>query len=202
MSREEHAYIPWLRSLADPYSLANHAEIRAIRYTYISPTNIHNLRRNIIENLYRRTVDIVDVAANYGALSPIPVEFEEDSIFDGAAGYTTEEFEAREETVPEPETEPETETEPSYPIFVYENHLLCEIQKGTECPITFEPLSTMESVAVSPSCGHLFEQKALNTWCAAQQDTNKPVACPVCRKAVVDILVIKNKSYIPPVVTV
>lgn len=190
MSREDSASISWLRSLADPYSLANHAEIRAIPYMHISPTNIHNLRRNIIENLYHRTV-----AANYGALSPIPVEFEEDSIFDGAAGYTTDDADAREEEEPQAE-------EPSYPSFVYENHLAYEIQKGTECPITFEPLSKMESVAVSPSCGHLFEQEALKAWGKAQLDAGKPIVCPVCRKAVSGILIINNKSYIPPVVTV
>jgi len=81
-------YIRWLRSLPDPYSMMNHAEIRAIPYASLSPTNIHTLRRNAIEEIYYHAVH--ELAADLvGAVVEAEAAMDDDysASFDGAAGY-------------------------------------------------------------------------------------------------------------------
>jgi len=103
-------YIQWLRSLPDPYSIMNHADIRAIPFWSISPTNIHTLRRNTIEELYHSAIG--EVAADLaGAMAEADAAAGDDysSMFDAAAGYVAPEEEAEEEAEAEAEAEPEPE---------------------------------------------------------------------------------------------
>ena len=181
-------YILWLQSLADPYSEMNRAEIRSIPYIGLSPTNIHTLRRNIIEEYYHRNMaarEVIDAAV---AAQPPAVDYDDYSIFsifDAAAGY-----------VPPADDVPAL---PSIPDFILENHLNQEVQKGTECPITFEPLSSLAEVAMSRDCGHFFEQAALKAWGKVQQNEGAPIVCPVCRKQLSEVVTMKNNYYIKPV---
>ena len=189
-------YITWLQSLADPYAQMNRAEICTIPYAHISPTNIHTLRRTIIEDYYHRNTaafTVIDAAVAAPAMQPPPElphlneldGFTEDysSMFDGAAGY-----------VPPADDVPAL---PSIPDFILENHLNQEVQKGTECPITFEPLSSLAEVAMSRDCGHFFEQAALKAWGKVQQNEGKQIVCPVCRKALSEVVTMANNYYIP-----
>jgi hypothetical protein len=106
------------------------------------------------------------------------------SMFDAAAGYVAPE---------EPALHP-------IPDFVLENHLAREVQKSTECPITFEPLISLTEVAMSRDCGHLFEPEALKAWGKAQQNIGQVIVCPVCRKQLHEVITMINNYYIPPVV--
>jgi hypothetical protein len=190
MRRQElPPYIAWLQSLPDPYAQMNRAEICSIPYIGLSPTNIHTLRRNIIMNYYSRNTaagTVIDAAvAAVGTAQPPAVDYDDySSIFDGAAGYV-----APADDVP---------ALPSIPDFILENHLAHEVQKGTECPITFEPLSSLAEVAMSRDCGHFFEQAALKAWGKVQQNEGTSIACPVCRKALSEVVVMTNNYYIQP----
>ena len=187
-------YIMWLQSLADPYAEMNRSEICTIPYAHISPTNIHTLRRNIIEDYCHRNMvarEVIDAAVAPATQPPPELPhlneldgFTEDysSMFDAAAGYVA------------PAEEP---TLPSIPDFILENHLAHEVQKGTECPITFESLSSLTKVAMSRDCGHFFEQEALKAWGNVQQNMGAPIVCPVCRKELSEVVVMANNYYIP-----
>jgi hypothetical protein len=192
-------YITWLQSLPDPYAQMNRAEIRAIPYNGLSAINIHTLRRDIIMDYHQRNTvagEVIDtavaatvatVAAAPAALPPAVDYDDYSSMFDAAAGYV-----APAEMTEEP---------PTIPAFILENHLAHEVQKGTECPITFEPLISLAEVAMSPDCGHFFEQEALKAWGKVQQSAGTEIVCPVCRKALNQVVTMTNKSYIPPIVT-
>jgi hypothetical protein len=108
-------------------------------------------------------------------------------MFDAAAGYV-----APAETTEEP---------PTISAFILMNHLAHEVQKGTECPITFEPLSTLAEVAMSRDCGHFFEQAALKAWGKVQQSAGTEIVCPVCRKGLSQVVTMTNNYYIQPVTT-
>jgi len=182
-------YITWLQSLPDPYAEMNRAEIRAISYAHISPTSLHILRRDIIMDYYQRNTvarNVIDAAvAAVAAQPPLANDDDYSSMFDAAANYI----------VPA-----ETEELPTIPTFILENHLAHEVQKGTECPITFEPLSSFAEVAMSRDCGHFFEQTALKAWGKVQQSAGTEIVCPVCRKALNQVVTMTNHYYIPPVV--
>ena len=183
-------YITWLQSLPDPYAEMNRAEIRAIPYAHISPTSLHILRRNIIMDYHQRNtvartvIDAAVAATGMAAVQPVD-DNDYSSMFDAAANYI----------VPA-----ETEELPTIPTFILMNHLAHEVQKGTECPITFEPLSSLAEVAMSRDCGHFFEQTALKAWGKVQQNEGKSIVCPVCRKALSEVVTMTNNYYIPPVV--
>jgi len=185
------SYITWLQSLPDPYTLMNRSEINAIPYIGLSPTNIHTLRRDIIMDYHRRNMaagTVIDAAvAAVAAQTPAVDDDDYSSMFDAAAGYV-----APAEMTEEP---------PTIPTFILENHLAHEVQKGTECPITFEPLISLTEVAMSRDCGHFFEQAALKAWGNVQQSAGTEIVCPVCRKALNQVVTMTNKSYIPPIVT-
>jgi hypothetical protein len=186
MRRQElPPYIAWLQSLPDPYAQMNRAEIRAIPYAHISPTSLHILRRNIIEDYCNRNTvagEVIDAAV--AAVEPPSVDYEDySSMFDGAAGYVAP---ALEEPVL-----------PAIPDFILENHLAHEVQKGTECSITFESLSSLAEVAMSRDCGHFFEPEALKAWGKVQQNEGKLIVCPVCRKALSEVVTMANNYYIP-----
>jgi hypothetical protein len=185
-------YIAWLQSLADPYAQMNRAEIRAIPYAHISPTSLHILRRNIINDYHQRNTvagEVIDaaVAATVAAAAAQPPAVDYDdyisSMFDAAAGYVA------------PAEEPVL---PASPDFILENHLAHEVQKGTECPITFEALSSLAEVAMSRDCGHFFEPEALKAWGKVQQNEGKPIVCPVCRKQFSEVVTMTNNYYIQP----
>ena len=185
MRRQElPPYISWLQSLPDPYAQMNRAEIRAIPYAHISPTSLHILRRNIIEEYCNRNTvagEVIDAAV--AAVEPPSVDYEDySSMFDGAAGYVA------------PAEEPLLH---AIPDFILENHLAHEVQKGTECSITFERLSSLAEVAMSRDCGHFFEPEALKAWGKVQQNEGKPIVCPVCRKALSEVVTMTNNYYIP-----
>jgi len=100
-------YIQWLRSLADPYTLMNRSEIIAIPFGSVSPTNIHTLRRDIIEELYHHAIG--EVAADLaGAMAEgaAPGYDNYSSMFDAAAGWVPPQEQEQDEE-PEPEPEPE-----------------------------------------------------------------------------------------------
>jgi len=184
-------YITWLQSLADPYAVMNRSEIRAIPYVHISPTNVHTIRRNIIEDYCSGNTaanGLIDEA--YAHMAPPPsaapaVDYDDYiSMFDAAAGA---------------DEEPLLQEEPTtIPAFILENHLAHEVQKGTECPITFEPLIGLAEVAMSPECGHFFEPKALKAWGTTQQSAGAQIVCPVCRTQLRNVVTMTNNSYIPP----
>ena len=185
-------YIAWLQSLADPYAQMNRSEIRAIPYAHISPTSLHILRRNIINDYHQRNTvagEVIDaaVAATVAAAAPQPPAVDYDdyisSMFDAAAGYVA------------PAEEPVL---PAIPDFILENHLAHEVHKGTECPITFEALSSLAEVAMSRDCGHFFEPEALKAWGKVQQNEGKPIVCPVCRKQFSEVVTMTNNYYIQP----
>ena len=183
-------FIPWLRSLTDPYTVTNHVDIRVIPYSNLSPTTIYNLRRDVIDDIYRHNVATVAEqlvgAILEGATEEVLAEGEYmDSIFDAAAGYVAPE-------------EPSLST--TIPAFILMNHLAHEVQKGTTCPITFEPLSNLAQVAMSPDCGHFFQEEALKAWGNVQQSAGAAIVCPVCRTALNQVVTMTNNSYIPPVV--
>lgn len=185
-------YIAWLQSLHDPYTLMNRAEICDIPYVGLSPTNIHTLRRTIIEDYHQRNtvarevIDAAVAAPAAPAAQPPAVDYDDySSMFDGAAGY-----------VPPAD---DGSALPSIPDFILENHLAHEVQKGTECPITFEPLSSLAEVAMSRDCGHFFEQVALKAWGTAQQNTGQVIVCPVCRKQLSEVVTMTNNYYVKPV---
>jgi len=189
-------YIQWLHSLADPYTVTNSAEIRAIPYAHVSPTNVHTLRRDIIEELYHRAVGggAAHLTGHTETLRLLGA-YDPDSIFDAAVGYV-----APAETEPMLQQEPLLQEEPvlhAIPDFILENHLAHEVQKGTECPITFERLSSLAEVAMSRDCGHLFEPEALKAWGKVQQNEGKQIVCPVCRKALSEVITMANNYYIP-----
>ena len=188
-------YITWLQSLPDPYAQMNRAEICTIPYAHISPTNIHTLRRNIIEDYHQRNTvarEVIDAAVAAPATQPPAVDYDDwSSMFDAAAGAPAEEPLLQEEPI----------ALPSIPDFILENHLAHEVQKGTECPITFEPLSSLAEVAMSRDCGHFFEQAALKAWGKVQQNDGAPIVCPVCRKQLSEVVTMTNNYYTPPIVT-
>lgn len=75
--------------------------------------------------------------------------------------------------------------EPSqWPVFVYQNHVHMERSKGTECAITLTPLTDMPSVAVNPTCGHIFEPAALTSWITSCREKGEIPLCPTCRIAI------------------
>ena len=180
-------YIAWLQSLPDPYAQMNRSEIRAIPYGHISPTSLHILRRNIIEDYCNRNTAagaVIDAAV--AAVQPPAVDYDDySSMFDAAAGYVA------------PVEVNEPSIAPTIPAFILMNHLAHEIQKGTTCPITFEPLSSLAEVAMSPECGHFFDQEALKAWGKVQQSACAPIVCPVCRKQLQNVVTMTNKSYTP-----
>ena len=194
-------YIAWLQSLPDPYAEMNRAEIRAIPYAHISPTSLHILRRNIIMDYYQRNTvarNVIDaaVAATVVAVAaalppatqPPAVDYDDYiSMFDAAAGYV-----APAETSEEP---------PTISAFILMNHLAHEVQKGTTCPITFEPLISLAKVAMSPECGHFFEPEALKAWGKVQQSAGAQIICPVCRTQLHSVIEMTNNSYKLPVVS-
>jgi hypothetical protein len=161
----------WVHELPDPYSITNSAEIRAIPYSSLSPTNIDNLRIDVIYHLSSEAAAAARDVEDYS------------SMFDAAAGY-----------VPPADDVPAL---PSIPDFILENHLNQEVQKGTECSITFERLSSLAEVAMSRDCGHFFEPEALKAWGKVQQNEGKPIVCPVCRKALSEVVTMTNNYYIP-----
>jgi len=198
------SYIAWLQSLPDPYAQMNRSEIRAIPYAYMSPTSLHILRRNIINDYHQRNtvagtvIDEAVAAVNAAAPQPPAVDYDDyiSYMFDAAAGYV-----APAETEPMLQEEPLLQEEPvldAIPDFVLENHLAHEVQKGTECPITFEALSSLAEVAMSRDCGHFFEPEALKAWGKVQQNEGKPIVCPVCRKALSEVITMANNYYIQP----
>ena len=206
-------YITWLQSLADPYAQMNRSEIRAIPYAHISPTSLHILRRNIIMDYHQRNTvagEIIDEAVAAAvpappaalppATQPPAVDYDDYSyMFDAAAGYV-----APAEEEPMLQEEPLLQEEPTLdaiPDFILENHLAHEVHKGTECPITFEALSSLAEVAMSRDCGHLFEPEALKSWGKVQQNEGKPIVCPVCRKQLSEVVTMANNYYIKPIVT-
>ena len=202
-------YITWLQSLPDPYAQMNRTEICTIPYSHISATNIHTLRRNIImdyhlRNTVARTVIDAAVAASASAASaaqtPPSPELPHLNELDGFTGDYSSMYDAAADYVAPAEQEEPT-TAPTIPDFILENHLAHEVQKGTECPITFEPLSSLAEVAMSRDCGHFFEQAALKAWGKVQQNEGKSIACPVCRKALSEVVTMTNNYYIKPVVT-
>jgi hypothetical protein len=72
-----------------------------------------------------------------------------------------------------------------WPVFVYQNHVQVERSKmGAECPITLTPLTDMPSVAVNPTCGHIFEPAALTSWITACREKGDVPLCPTCRIAI------------------
>jgi hypothetical protein len=72
-----------------------------------------------------------------------------------------------------------------WPVFVYHNHVQVERSKeGAECPITLTPLTDMPSVAVNPTCGHIFEPAALTSWITACREKGDVPLCPTCRIAI------------------
>ena len=73
----------------------------------------------------------------------------------------------------EGDAEAEAETIPARRIF--ENHVLTEKAKGTECPILLCPLHECASVTVSTTCGHIFDAESFISWNKTHMD------CPVCR---------------------
>ncbi len=189
-------YITWLQSLADPYAQMNRAEICAIPYAHISPTNIHTMRRGIIMDYCERNTvagEVIDAAVSaLTAPAPAPPAVDYDdysSMFDAAA-----------EAPAEQEEPPTLPTIPSIPDFILENHLAHEVQKGTECPITFEPLSSLAEVAMSRDCGHFFEQVALKAWGKVQINAGAPIVCPVCRKQLSEVVTMTNNYYTPLIV--
>ena len=197
-------YITWLQSLPDPYAQMNRAEICIIPYAHISPTNIHTLRRNIIEDYHQRNTvarEVIDaaVAAPAAQLPPSP-ELPHLNELDGFTGDYSSMYDAAADYVAPAEQEEPT-TAPTIPDFILENHLAHEVQKGTECPITFEPLSSLAEVAMSRDCGHFFEQAALKAWGKAQRETGAAIVCPVCRKALSEVVTMTNNYYIQPVTT-
>ena len=202
MRRQEPlpSYISWLQSLADPYAQMNRTEICTIPYIGLSPTNIHTLRRTIIEDYHARNMvarEVIDAAVAAPTPAPAPqlpaVDYDDyiSSMFDAAAGYVAP---AEESLIQE---EPISAL-PSIPDFILENHLAHEVQKGTECPITFEPLSSLAEVAMSRDCGHLFEPEALKSWGKVQQNEGAPIVCPVCRKQLSEVVTMMNNYYIKP----
>jgi hypothetical protein len=180
-------YISWLQSLADPYAQMNRAEIRAIPYAHISPTSLHILRLNIIEDYHQRNTvarNVIDAAV--AAVQPPAVDYEDySSMFDAAAGWVA------------PAEMNEPSIAPTIPAFILENHLAHEVQKGTECPITLEPLSSLAEVAMSPECGHFFDQEALKAWGNVQHSAGAEIVCPVCRKQLQNVVTMVNNYYIP-----
>jgi hypothetical protein len=193
MRRQElPPYITWLQSLPDPYAQMNRTEICAIPYAHISPTSLHILRRNIIMDYCNRNTvagEVIDdaVAATVAAAVPTPqppaVDYDDySSMFDGAAGYVA------------PADEPLLH---AIPNFILENHLAHEVQKGTECSITFEVLSSLAEIAMSRDCGHFFEPAALKAWGQVQQNEGKQIVCPVCRKALSEVITMTNNYYTP-----
>ena len=64
------------------------------------------------------------------------------------------------------------------PRFVFENHVVAEKTKGTDCPILMSPLSDCGSVTVSTTCGHIFDTAAFKVWNKDHKE------CPVCRVCV------------------
>jgi hypothetical protein len=184
-------YITWLQSLPDPYTLMNRSEIIAIPYIGLSPTNIHTLRRNIIIDYHRRNtvaLTVIDAAVATVAEQPPAVDYDDySSMFDAAAGYV-----APAETTEEP---------PTISAFILMNHLAYEVQKGTTCPITFEPLISLAKVAMSPECGHFFEPDALKAWGKVQQSAGAQIICPVCRTQLHSVIEMTNNSYKLPVIS-
>jgi hypothetical protein len=77
---------------------------------------------------------------------------------------------------------------PQAPYFVYANHFAAEAVRGSECPITMEPLASIKDAIVSVTCGHIFQKAAFETW---QKTCN---TCPSCRSLVTEILHIENKQ--------
>jgi hypothetical protein len=63
------------------------------------------------------------------------------------------------------------------PKYVYENHVIAEKGKGTECPISMTALSEIKLITVT-NCFHIFDAESFNDW----YKTNKK--CPVCRMCV------------------
>ena len=196
MRRQElPPYITWLQSLPDPYAQMNRTEICAIPYAHISSTSLHILRRNIIMDYCNRNtvagtvIDEAVAAVNAAAPQPPAVDYDDYSyIFDAAAGYVA------------PADEPLLQEEPllhTIPDFILENHLAHEVQKGTECSITFEVLSSLAEIAMSRDCGHFFEPEALKAWGKVQQNEGKQIVCPVCRKALSEVITMANNYYIP-----
>jgi len=185
-------YITWLQSLADPYAVMNRSEIRAIPYAHISPTSLHILRLNIIEDYHQRNTvarNVIDAAV--AAVQPPAVDYDDySSMFDAAAGY-----------VAPAETPLLHEEPPTISAFILMNHLAHEVQKGTECPITFEPLISLAKVAMSPECGHFFDPEALKAWGRTQLSAGAPIICPVCRTQLRSVIEMTNNSYKPPVVS-
>jgi hypothetical protein len=122
-------------------------------------------------------------AVNAAAPQPPAVDYDDySSMFDGAAGYVA------------PADEPLLH---AIPDFILENHLAHEVQKGTECSITFEVLSSLAEIAMSRDCGHFFEPEALKAWGQVQQNEGKQIVCPVCRKALSEVITMTNNYYIP-----
>ena len=74
--------------------------------------------------------------------------------------------------------------ESQWPVFVYQNHVHMERSKGTECSITLTPLTDMPSVAVNPTCGHIFEPAALTSWITSCREKGEIPLCPTCRIAI------------------
>lgn len=61
-----------------------------------------------------------------------------------------------------------------FPIHIFNSYIESEIQKGTICAITMEPI-TKENVAMT-KCGHCFEKNALATALGVKK------ICPTCRE--------------------
>jgi hypothetical protein len=163
----------------------NRTEIRAIPYAHISPTSLRILRRNIIMDYCNRNTvagTVIDEAV--AAVEPPAVDYDDyiSYMYDGAAGYVAPADELLLHAIPD---------------FILENHLAHEVQKGTECSITFEVLSSLAEIAMSRDCGHFFEPEALKAWGQVQQNEGKQIVCPVCRKALSEVITMANNYYIP-----
>jgi hypothetical protein len=79
--------------------------------------------------------------------------------------------------VPQSVTEKVPSVYSKIPKYVYENHVIAEKSKGTECPISMTPLSEITLITVT-NCFHIFDTPSFNDW----YKTNKK--CPVCRVCV------------------
>jgi len=72
---------------------------------------------------------------------------------------------------------------PQIPKYVYENHVMAEKSKGTDCPISMTPLSELKSVTVV-NCFHIFDSDSLSSWIKTNNN------CPICRNKIISTIVI------------
>ena len=81
-----------------------------------------------------------------------------------------------------------------WPYQVYKNHVKTEIEKGTQCPITMEPLSACKVLNVSMNCGHIYSTAAITQWTNMTGAENS--MCPTCRTPIAGMWQMTVKSCI------